>query len=92
MIFDMRTMEAIAKRFANGDMMLILRILPRGRRVRIYDEKGKEVKFRFSHIDICTTEKDHAFLREDYPLFYEVFNRHNRRKREKKQALEKLYA
>ena len=86
------TLEAVLKCFRNGDIMLLLRVLQRGRRVRIYDEEGKEIEIEFDHIDICTTNDYNMFLKKEYPTFYDAVNEHNCIKREKKQALEKLYA
>jgi hypothetical protein len=88
-----KTMEAILKCFRRtGDIMLCLRIFRRGRRVRVYDKEGKEIETEFDYVDVCTTEDEIAFLKKEYPTFYDAVNGHNRDKREKKRALDKFYA
>lgn len=64
----MKTMEALLKRFNNGNIMLILRILRNGRKnVRIYDD----------YVEICPTVDDFSFMKEDLPMFFQMVNRYN---------------
>jgi len=64
----MKTMEALLKRFNNGNVMLILRILRNGRQnVRIYDD----------YVEICPTVDDFTFMQYDLAMFFQMVNRYN---------------
>ena len=96
----MLTFEAILKRFWNGDIALILRAHRRGRRVRIYDNKGKEIEriydkdgneVDFAYVDMCPTVPDIHFVKEDFSEYYYVVNSNNLEKKKKNGELYRLY-
>lgn len=71
-------MEAILKRFKNGNIMLILRIFRKGRQnIRVYDD----------YIEICPTVDDFNFLKEDLPLFFWAVNRANNDARARRKSI-----
>jgi len=64
----MKTIEVTLNRFKNGNIMLVIRILRKDRQnVRVYND----------YVEVCPTEEDLNFMKEDLPLFYYAVNRAN---------------
>jgi hypothetical protein len=73
----MKTIEATLNRFRNGNIMLVIRFLRKDRRnVRVYED----------YVEICPTEEDLNFMKNDLPLFYYAINRVNDEKRATEKA------